>query len=260
MVGATRPNSFLRGCVGFALGTAIGLFAADLRVLYTMEASGVAPPRNFQLFYWIFSAALVGVATLFHGLGRLTFRSRRGVAAAFLTGLISTLALHLPRDAAYEAMCAPLCSGRQDAWIYVLAIAFLGGLLNRTWSREATSPGVPVDSARPSISLWAGGAIVVAILALPTFVLVYHGWYQRLSEQQYAECLKLPIPTTLGVLEQRFGPGKQVQILEFGEFKGHEDHHFEANPDYTMAWSTDISATVAPGTDKVVALFCGEGW
>jgi hypothetical protein len=238
------------------------LFAADLWVLSIMDASGVAPPRSFHAFYWIFFSALVGVATLTHGLGRLLFRATRGPLAALLTGLVSTLALHLPRDSTYEAMCTPMCSGRQDAWLYVLAIAFIGGLLNRKWSSGSAPTSDPVDVEPLSIVRIAriSGAVVFAIFAFPGFVLVYHAGYDRISDQQYSECLSVRVPTTLGILEQRFGPGTPVQVLEYGDFKGYEDYSFEANPDYTMAWSTDIGATVVPGTDKVVDLFCGEGW
>jgi hypothetical protein len=260
VVGATSPGTFVRGCGGFALGAALGLLAADMWIYSTMEASGVAPPRTFHAFYWIFFVSLVAVATFVHGLGRLAFRPRRGFFVASLTGLLSTLPLHLPRDAAYEAMCAPMCSGRQDAWMYVLAIAFAGAFLDRIGSGRTAPMNEDAASPPRSVSFWAGGAVALAILALPPFVLVYHAWYKRISMQQYAECLSLPVPTTLGFLDQRFGPGRRVQVLEHGQFKGYGDYRFESNPDYSFAWSTDIGATVVPGTGKVVALYCGEGW
>lgn len=259
MVAPRQSAHFARGCAGFALGAAIGLLVSDVWILSNMRTLGVAPPNPFNAVDWIFLTGLVGVATFAHGLGRFVFRSRRGLVIAALTGVLSTLPLLLPRDAAYEAMCAPMCSGRQDVWIYVLAIAFAGGLLNRIGTAHTEPFHEKLKTFLVSTYFWAG-AIVLAILALPIFVLVYHAWYQRISEQQYAECLLLAVPTKLGILEQRFGHGRQLQILEFDEFKGHEDWSFEPNPDYAFAWSTDIRATVAPETDKVVRLSCGEGW
>jgi hypothetical protein len=241
------------------LGAGTGLLGSDLWFKSTMEAARVAPPHPFHVGYWMFFAGLVGVATFVHAVGRLVFRSRSGVVAAALTGLLSALPLHLPRDAAYEAMCAPICSGRQDAWIYVLVVAFACGLINRSWSRNA-APANDASMFSKSIGAWISMILILAILALPTWVLVYHAWYERISVQQYAECLSLRVPTKLGILEQRFGPGRRLQVVDYGEFSGYVEYDFEPNPDYSFAWSTDMSASVVPGKDTVVDLFCGEGW
>jgi hypothetical protein len=259
VVGETQSDAFIRGCIGFALGAATGLLTSDLWFRSTMEASGVAPPHTFHVGYWIFFAGLVGVATFVHGVGRLVLRSRSGAVAAALTGLLSALPLHLPRDAAYEAMCAPICSGRQDAWIYVLVVAFAGGLLNRAWLRKA-APANDAPAFSNSFGTWVSVLLLLAILALPTWILVYHAWYERISVQQYSECLSLRVPTTLGILEERFGPGRRLQVVDYGEFSGYVDYDFEPNPDYSFAWSSDMSARVVPGKETVVDLFCGEGW